>query len=133
MFRFSLVLVVVFATSLSASTFADPIPTDAIGNTATLDGNAFAAAVGLIHVNEAAGVGNRQANAATIVLGRISDSVLANAISQQGPAHIPSIAARNRVGITPGAFAHASGLVQVNQAAGNNNASINEFSLHVHP
>ncbi len=136
MFRFPVALTGVMLLALPVAAFADPVPLAGITNTATLDGSAFARAIGLVRVNVAAGVGNEQINAATIGFGRAaSDAVLAGVSTSQriGPIQTVNVGAHDRVIVTPGAFAHASGLVQVNQTAGNGNASTNAFTLQVHP
>ena len=94
---------------------ASPISLDAT----TIGGTAFGGTAGIIGVNEAAGIGNEQANIVSIRLRGASDASLATA-STQSPGF-------------PSAFAGASGLAQVNQAAGNANATVNTFSLRVGP
>ncbi|MBC5822468.1 MAG: hypothetical protein GIX01_10860 [Candidatus Eremiobacteraeota bacterium] len=136
MFRFPVALIGVMLSALPVAAFADPVPLGDITNTATLDGSAFAHAIGLVRVNVAAGVGNEQINTATIGFGRsASDAMLAGVSTSQkiGPIQTVNLGAHDRVILSPGAFAHASGLVQVNQTAGNGNASTNAFTLQVHP
>jgi len=136
LFRYPIAFIGVIFWTLPAAVLADPVSVPQITNAATLEGAAFAQAIGLVRVNVAAGVGNEQINTATIGLGRTaSDAALAGATTTQriGPIGVVNVGARNRVSVTPGAFAHASGLVQVNQTAGNGNASTNAFTLNLHP
>ncbi|MGH7737055.1 MAG: hypothetical protein ACREMP_04210 [Candidatus Tyrphobacter sp.] len=85
---------------------------------ATIAGSAFAGASGSIKVNEAAGNGNAQANIAVLSSGSATHVSLTQRVS--GFAHDTGIAT-----IADGAFAGASGALQLNQAAGSGNAQGN--------
>ncbi len=109
---------------------ASPISLDAT----TIGGTAFGGTAGIIGVNEAAGIGNEQANVVSIRLHGVSDASLATAIAQSpGSTQHNGPVPRASVSIGPSAFTGASGLAQVNQAAGNANATVNTFSLRVGP
>lgn len=102
---------------------------------ATINGNAFNAASGLISVNEASGAGNAQANSIAIAIAGLGgEAVSTNTLSQVAGspgAHAPGPVPHNHVAISDEAFAHANGLIQINQAAGSANASANHFALEL--
>lgn len=81
-------------------------------------------------INQAAGQGNAQANQAALAL--TADGIaLAAANAHQHVERPDPIAAARRAQarIDAGAFAGASGLLQLNQSAGAGNAQLNQFAL----
>ena len=101
---------------------------------ASIGGAAFAGSAGIIDVNQAAGTGNEQVNVVTIQLHGASDAALATAVTQSAPlARRDGSSSQATATISPSAFSGASGLAQVNQTAGNGNATVNTFSLRVGP
>lgn len=102
---------------------------------ATINGHAFNAASGLISINEASGAGNAQANSIAIAIAGLGgEAVTSTALSQvsgQAPRPMSGSATHNHVAISDDAFAHANGLIQINQAAGSSNASANHFALEL--
>lgn len=102
---------------------------------ALIEGNAFAGSNGMIAVNIAAGSANQQANLAVIAIGiegRVAtDAMLSQTRASSSPSGesaepvSPEVAA----GISPGAFAGSSGLVQVSLVGGERNSSANLFVL----
>lgn len=105
-------------------------------NVASISGGAFAGSTGLIHINIASGSGNEQANVAAISAGvPLSDALLATqSIRQQAPSLQGSRSGeRPRVVLGAGVLARSTGLVQLNQTAGNGNTSANLFTMNVHP
>ena len=102
--------------------------------TATIGGNAFGYASGLISVNEASGANNLQANSIAIGIGSGAEALSSNNLSQVtgGGGQTPTGTSSNdHVAIGGNAFAHANGLVQINQTAGTGNASANRFALEL--
>lgn len=101
---------------------------------ATIGGNAFGNASGLISVNEVSGTDNLQANSIAIGIGPGAQALSGNNLSQVtgGAGQTPTGSSSNdRVAIGGNAFAHANGLVQLNQTAGSGNASANRFALEI--
>jgi hypothetical protein len=99
---------------------------------------AFSSSSGVMQVTEAAGVGNLQANAAFIGIDTASSQTLSGvSLSQMRSTQVlaPSGLApfQGEAVISPSAFANTSGVVQVDQTAGNNNVAANLLSLHVGP
>ncbi len=99
---------------------------------------AFSSSSGLMQVTEASGVGNLQANAAFIGIDTIASQALSGAsLSQMRSTQIPApngpVPFQGEATISPSAFANTSGVVQVDQTAGNNNVAANLLSLHVGP
>lgn len=94
---------------------------------------AFRGVHGAHGINQAAGSANQQANTRVFALGRateIDDAVLMqqNAGGRSTGSESTQPHTESRVThVSPSAFDGASGLVQMNQAAGNNNASANQF------
>ncbi len=86
-------------------------------------------ASGRIAVNQAAGAGNAQANLAAMASAADVERAQVNAhqITQAGDRTRAA-----RAHIASGAFAHSTGLVSVNQAAGSGNAQLNLFALGQH-
>ncbi|MHB1529079.1 MAG: hypothetical protein ACYCXT_06600 [Acidiferrobacteraceae bacterium] len=106
--------------------------------TASISGNAFRNASGLISVNEASGTDNAQANQVAISLAGLGGSTLStNSLAQVTPggsgsstggATAPS---HDIASIKENAFADANGLIQINQVAGRSNATANQFALEL--
>ncbi|QQP94822.1 hypothetical protein [Lysobacter enzymogenes] len=81
-------------------------------------------------INQAAGQGNAQANQAALALTPDGIALAAANAHQQAERPDPAAAARNaQARIGAGAFADASGLLQLNQSAGAGNAQLNQFAL----
>ncbi len=112
--------------------------TDATG---TVDGRAsildqsFSGAVGAIQVNQSAGNGNAQGNLILLELGsgtsELNDGTLRSMVSEQHTGGYAGPHGTNVVGASPGAFAKASGIVQVDQVAGTGNSTANSFHLQI--
>ncbi len=102
-------------------------------DTVTLEGLAFSTATGLVRINQSAGIGNQQTNVAIIRLGRLSDAQLDTIVTQAvDPASkIATLRSHDRIVVSSGALAGARGLIQINESAGNGNASSNTFLLTV--
>lgn len=102
-----------------------------------IDGTAFANAAGLISINQTAGVANAQQNALAISIGqsggwRIAELDETNlAHTTASTEHPEGTGTVSEVAIGPGAFQAARGVVQVNQVAGNGNATANRVYLHL--
>lgn len=104
---------------------------------ASISGNAFRNASGLVSVNEVSGTGNAQANQVAIALAGLGGNVLStNSLAQvtsggssgTGGALPPS---HDVASIKGDAFADANGLIQINQVAGRSNATANQFALEL--
>ncbi|WP_322105158.1 hypothetical protein [Paraburkholderia sp. J41] len=102
---------------------------------ATIGAGAFANTTGATMVNQSAGVGNVQRNTALIGSGvngvvAVSDGELSAAAATNGSQGQRAQAGGIReVRIDNAAFRNATGLVQVNQAAGAGNVTANSFVL----
>jgi hypothetical protein len=102
---------------------------------AVIEGDAFAGSKGMIAVAVAAGSNNQQANLAVVALGFegqvATDVMLSQARASTSPSGGPEQAALPEVvtGVSPGAFAGASGVVQVSLVGGERNSSANIFAL----
>ncbi|GAC1415939.1 MAG: hypothetical protein NVSMB5_05720 [Candidatus Velthaea sp.] len=87
-----------------------------------------------MRLNVAAGTNNAQSNVVSIQLSTVvSDSALANKFVQTQAVLSTDDASRNHVTIAPGVLRGANGVVQINQTAGNGNASLNSLGLRMHP
>lgn len=81
-------------------------------------------------INQAAGQGNAQANQAALALTPDGVALATASAHQRLERPDPVAAARNaQARIDAGAFAGASGLLQLNQSAGAGNAQLNQFAL----
>lgn len=110
------------------------VPKGVVGR-AVIDGSAFSHSSGAISVNQAAGMGNAQANAIAISVGipvkSVSDAALAQSATlpmlkgPRGSRGIPETS------IGASAFNGARGIVQVNQSAGIGNATANAVALQI--
>ncbi len=101
---------------------------------ATIAGNAFAGSSGITQVTQASGSGNIEANAAFIGIGFSGVAMDAVTLSQMrsgaplvNPDGVPYY---GHTSIAPTAFVGATGVVQVEQTAGNNNTAANVLSVH---
>ena len=103
---------------------------------ATIAGNAFAGSSGITQVTQASGSGNIEANAAFIGIGFAGAPLDAVSLAQMrggAPLVNPNSSYSGHTSIAPTAFAGATGVVQVEQTAGNNNIAANVLSVHVGP
>lgn len=101
---------------------------------AVIGNHAFAHSSGMISVNQTSGVGNAQANGASLALGYeevVAESVLSSTTSGAVPIGVVAGKGRQAVSIHDTAFHGARGLVQVNQSAGSGNSTANNFALQV--
>ncbi|MBQ0799306.1 MAG: hypothetical protein KBT63_08455 [Porticoccaceae bacterium] len=108
-----------------------------------INDNTFNDARGIIQINQSAGAGNAQFNGAAIAVGatgafayvELNDEQLMNQpVAMSSTAADPAQPNQQiNVNLSPGAFKNASGLVQLNQAAGNNNSTANSFTMSVSP
>jgi len=102
---------------------------------AGIGANAFSNASGAVMLNQSAGAGNIQSNSAqigTAAIGveAVTDAVLsAAAATNGGHGHSSEARGIREASIGSAAFANATGLVQVNQAAGAGNVTANSFVL----
>ena len=99
---------------------------------------AFAGSTGWLATNIGAGLGNQQANVATIGIGFTGEVATAAMLSQSRASTMegdrgetPNGPEPYRTQIGDGAFANSSGVVQVNLAAGDGNTSANIFALSI--
>lgn len=105
---------------------------------ASISGNAFRNASGLVSVNEVSGTGNVQANDIAISLASVGGNALSGSSLSQvasGGSHgngTPTPPYHNTASIKGDAFANANGLIQINQVAGRSNATANQFALELH-
>lgn len=113
-----------------------PLKNSSKGGSATISGTAFAGSSGITQVTQASGSGNIEANAAFIGIGYTGAPLDAVSLSQMrggAPLVNPGGPYYGHTSMSPGAFAGASGVVQVEQAAGNNNTAANVLSVQVGP
>ncbi|WP_390614798.1 hypothetical protein [Maricurvus nonylphenolicus] len=109
---------------------------------AVISGDSFQQAQGILMINQAAGYGNRQVNAAAIAIGglgtiavvQLDEKTLSEEATDSGldagsESLLPEIV--TEVGIDPSAFHNARGILMLNQSAGMNNVSGNSFTLSV--
>ncbi|MDT9598991.1 hypothetical protein [Sphingosinicella rhizophila] len=111
------------------------IPQPSAYKSATIGGDAFARSTGMIAVNVAAGSGHQQANLAIIAIGIegqvVTDAMLSQTRASNSPPGMSGQTTAPEVvaGISSGAFAGSSGLVQVSLVGGERNSSANIFAL----
>jgi len=104
---------------------------------ASIEDQSFQNASGLIMVNVLAGTNNSAANAASIITGGsikpASDRILAQEGAPSDSAYIKQSqdASRGKATVDDSAFTGASGVIQVNVAAGSGNRLVNELALNV--
>ncbi|MGF6294025.1 hypothetical protein [Paraburkholderia youngii] len=102
---------------------------------ASIEANAFSNTSGAVLVNQSAGAGNLQRNSTqigTAALGveTVSDGELSATAPKNGsPGRSNTIHGVREASISSDAFRNASGIVQINQAAGAGNATANSFVL----
>lgn len=124
--RMSLLLVVLATPTVGAQTMP-PNAGAPLGDQARILQDAVAGAQGRIAINQAAGVGNTQANLAAIAISPDGRGLVDLHAHQQTQAGNPLRAASARIeGQT---FTDASGLLSLNQAAGSGNAQLNLFAI----
>lgn len=130
--------------AVSARQYTDMVSTDSsqllsIG----INDQAFSDAQGIIQINQSAGAGNAQFNGAAIAVAGVSafafvelnDEQLMTQASPTGSATTTGDQPDQHINVNlaPGAFKNASGVIQLNQAAGNNNRSANSFTMSASP
>jgi|GEM_PF-727357 len=122
-------------TDVAALEGDDVLPRDRV---AGIEGGAFAGASGVIAVNVAAGADNQQANVAAIAIGIRGPAAADALLSQTRAAPEPEGAQDESTprgdiatDLGDGAFAGASGLVQLSLLGGERNSSANTFALSV--
>lgn len=128
---------------VSAQQHTDMVTTDSAQLlSAGINDLAFSDAQGIIQVNQSAGVGNAQLNGAAIAVAglgafafvELNDKQLMDQASPTGSAlNSDQPNQQTNVTLAPGAFQNASGVIQINQAAGNNNNAANSFTMSVSP
>lgn len=107
------------------------------GGRATIQDFAFSGASGLLQLNQSAGTGNAQGNAAVlragVPLSQMNDDALAAAlpVQQTSPSSTRATGVTDSTSASAGAFAHTAGVVQINQCAGAGNSTANGFILQV--
>jgi hypothetical protein len=107
------------------------------GGRASIQDFAFSGASGLLQLNQSAGTGNAQGNAAILRVGvpasQMNDDALAAAlpVQQAAPGSTRAEGVTDRASAAAHAFAHSSGVVQINQCAGAGNSTANGFILQV--
>lgn len=92
--------------------------------------------IGVIQVNQAAGNGNEQANAAFIGLDSSTPAAAEITLRQSvAPTTVPASSTQTtrQAKISTTAFSGSQGVLQVNQAAGTSNATANSFALRLGP
>ncbi len=109
--------------------------------TAKIDAGAFDDSLGVIMVNQSSGANNTQFNGVAIAAGEVTlafielrDDALAEAVTVPNPGGTPVedfSLTQTQTSLSPTAFANASGAVQINQVAGNLNATSNSFAMSV--
>lgn len=108
--------------------------------TASIGGNAFAGASGLLSINQASGSGNAELNLVTAALAHqgireTTDGSLSAVAASAGGQYVEQSGdARDRVrsvAVEPGAFQGFDGVLQLNQVAGSGNSTSNQFALSV--
>jgi len=108
-------------------------PTD--NGSASIGNLALAGASGLVQITQASGNGNIAANAAFVGVGSGSDALNPISLSQMRSGFAPpdpnAVPYTGHTSISPTAFSGATGVVQVDQTAGDNNVGANLFSLRV--
>lgn len=107
------------------------------GGRAGIQDTAFSGAAGLLQINQSAGTGNAQGNAAVVRVGVPLDEMNDDALAAALPVQQTNTTSSRATGVTDsvtsstGALAHSRGIVQVNQVAGAGNSTANGFLLQV--
>ena len=131
--------------SISAAQDSEVIlPPESIEQTLSvqIEAGAFNDTLGIIMVNQSAGIGNTQLNGAAIAVGNLTmalielrDDALEETVTAPDPDSLPLedfSLTQTQTSLSPDAFTKASGAVQINQVAGNLNATSNRFVMSVH-
>lgn len=112
---------------------------------ADIQSGAFDESFGIYLINQSAGAGNSQFNGAAIAVGGVSALAIVQLddlqLQEQSTGEALPVLVPDGVGarvsasanLAPDAFEGARGLFLVNQAAGNNNATANTFTLSASP
>lgn len=127
---------------LADGTVVQALSIGAIGHSASTEvrvaDGAFSGSTGWLATNIGAGLGNQQANVATIGIGFTGEVATAAILNQSRASTIVADRGERPNGLEPyrtqigdGAFADSSGVVQVNLAAGDGNTSANIFALSI--
>lgn len=109
---------------------------------ARIEAGAFDSATGISMVNQSAGTGNVQFNGAAVAIGGLGTAAFVQlnneslssqsaAIGSSGDTDGKPFNLKKEASIDPNAFQNARGVIMINQAAGNNNATANSFTLSV--
>lgn len=108
-----------------------------------MDGVAFSGANGLVQVNSSAGMSNQQFNGAAMAVSDVHahSFIELDAIRLMGSARVGTApestknapAQSAEAVLSPGTFKSASGIIQINQTAGNHNTAANSFTMSVSP
>lgn len=109
---------------------------------ARIEAGAFDGTTGVSMVNQSAGAGNVQFNGAAIAIGGLGSAAFIQlnneSLSSQSAATGSASGTdgkpfnlKTETSVDPGAFQNARGVIMINQAAGNNNATANSFTLSV--
>ncbi len=102
---------------------------------ASIDGNAFSAGSGVVGVNQAAGLGNQQANVLSVTLlaapQSLDDNVLAQSVSRADESFSAITVGERRAHMSNEAFSGSRGVVQLNQSSGIGNRTANHLSIRV--
>lgn len=98
---------------------------------------AFTGSMGVMGVNQAAGIANRQVNGLAIGIGTrveaVGDSTLATTaprVSSLG-GNTPGASSNQKIGVDDTAFQGARGILQLNQTAGTGNRSANTLGIQI--
>lgn len=112
-----------------------PAGSAARNTAASIDGNAFSSGSGALGVNQAAGLGNQQANVLSVTLlaapQNLDDSVLAQSVTRADEAFSAIPVGERRAEMSNEAFSGSRGVVQLNQSSGIGNRTANHLSIRV--
>ncbi len=136
-FRLTRTILISIAAPAAAWSFASPLQAEERVPIVSIDsvsiaGAAFSGSTGIVRINQAAGIGNLQSNVVIFRIVPVDDRRLDTVTTVQTIAPISKIAhvpSHGTVGVSSDAFARTSGLMQINQSAGNGNTSSNTFTL----
>lgn len=134
----------VSSATIDANQYSDMITSDQAQILSTgINGAAFSGAQGVVQVNNSAGAGNMQFNGAAMAIGDMGAFTFIELNDEQlmdsAPIGTTSVDDKNNpvqaaeANLSPGAFNGASGIIQINQTAGNNNTAANSFTMSVSP
>lgn len=133
-------LISVGGAGASASTIRQalaPLPAGSAARStaASIDGNAFSGGSGALGVNQAAGLGNQQANVLSVTLlaapQSLDDSVLAQSVTRADESFSATPVGERRAEMSNEAFSGSRGVVQLNQSSGIGNRTANHLSIRV--